>query len=650
MWYVSSQRILLSVVMLALTYAPAVHAFNFNLSTFVKSIYEDNTYYGDNFNGNFTGTSSCIPASPCPINTLETYLTASASAGATTLTVNSSQARHGDEILIIQMEGADAGKFEFNKVSYWNTTTMNLLWPTKNAYTYTDKIQVIAMKRYRDLSLASGDYLTPSAYSSGTGAGGVAAILVSGTLTLNDAGGGSVKSAITTGGGYTTYTTPRGFTGGTDATGSGPGGGSGASAAGGTNTSPGSSSRAIMGSGGGGSTSGGVDVGGRGGGIVFIKAKNIVLNGDIKADGRVGTGTNAGGGSGGTIYISTDSLTTSSSCGSITAVGGAGLGTGTAGGNGRIFINWTNTLSCTTGTSGITTYQKIRMGAESICRIVLTTLGGDTWTVPADFNSSSNYVETYGAGGGGSNGGMSNGGGGGGYSRTANISLTPGNTVSYWVGTGGAGGAAHASTNNGGATGGDTYFCNSTSNCLSIAGSAVEVGAKGGAGGAAGTRTGGAGGASASGVGTYKFSGGAGGAGVGTAFGGGGGGGAGGVINNGYAGTSPPGGANNGASGNYGGNYNTISGIYGLGSTTSASPGENGGAGTEFLTYPAGTYSGSGAGGGGGYGSAAASAGGNGGSYGGGGGGGGYSGSNKAAGGNGAQGVIQITYRGKNCQ
>jgi len=55
-------------------------------------------------------------------------------------------------------------------------------------------------------------------------------------------------------------------------------------------------------------------------------------------------------------------------------------------------------------------------------------------------------------------------------------------------------GGSHAISAN---AGGDSYFCNSTSNCTSIAGSAVVVGAQGGSGGAdpgVGTGQGGGGG------------------------------------------------------------------------------------------------------------------------------------------------------------
>lgn len=69
------------------------------------------------------------------------------------------------------------------------------------------------------------------------------------------------------------------------------------------------------------------------------------------------------------------------------------------------------------------------------------------------------------------------------------------------VGTGGSAGSA----------GGDTYVYNSTSNCATIGGSSVVVGAKGGSGGGSSGGSSGSGGGTASGVGTTKNAGGAGG-------------------------------------------------------------------------------------------------------------------------------------------
>lgn len=107
----------------------------------------------------------------------------------------------------------------------------------------------------------------------------------------------------------------------------------------------------------------------------------------------------------------------------------------------------------------------------SACRVYLTS--GSSWTVPADWNSTSNTIEVIGGGGGGSSSPSGFGGGGGAYGKVSNITLTPGTSLAYHIGSGGVAATA----------GGDTYFCNSNSNCSSISGAAVIAGAKGGGGG-----------------------------------------------------------------------------------------------------------------------------------------------------------------------
>lgn len=242
-------------------------------------------------------------------------------------------------------------------------------------------------------------------------------------------------------------------------------------------------------------------------------------------------------------------------------------------------------------------------GAETV--IALT--AGSTWVVPDDWNSATNTIEVIGGGGGGdSAGGADAGGGGGAYAKKDNVVLTPGATVTIAIGSGGPAGSPATS-------GGDTYVCDSTSNCASISGTAVVVGAKGG-GGASG-QTQGSGGAAGSSKGDVTYSGGDGGAGVN--WGGSGGGGAAGPNGDGAAGST----AFSGGQGAGGGG--------GSGGGTAGSPGStnNGGAGGN-------NDAGSGSGAGGTSGSQAGSSGSNGG-----GGGGGYGGATNGAGGDGGDGV-----------
>lgn len=317
---------------------------------------------------------------------------------------------------------------------------------------------------------------------------------------------------------------------------------------------------------------------------------------------------------------------------------------------------------------GVLFFAPFGVHASTTVTVYLTS--GTSWTVPVDWNSASNTIEVIGGGGGGSN--YPTGGGGGAYSKISNLSLTSGASVGYAVGSGGAGGATGASFVVGSA-GGDTYFCNTTSNCASIGGSAVQVGAKGGSGGAtSAVQT--SGGASASGVGTTKYSGGnapapvgngSGGGGAGgpngaganggqslSTGGGGGGGGGGGSVGsddsgfiggnggNNVAGTGGGTGGGNGAAGTAGTNGGGGGGA-GRPSADNATGG-NGGAGIEWDSSHG---SGGGGGGAGGLvGGSPNSFGGAGGLYGAGGGAGGYDGTNGYKGGDGAQGIIVIRY------
>ncbi len=79
-----------------------------------------------------------------------------------------------------------------------------------------------------------------------------------------------------------------------------------------------------------------------------------------------------------------------------------------------------------------------------------------SWTVPTGVTSVTVRVWGAGGGGGGSTGSSSakGGGGGGGAFREATLTVVPGNTISYTIGTGGAGGTA----GNAGAAGTSTSF------------------------------------------------------------------------------------------------------------------------------------------------------------------------------------------------
>jgi hypothetical protein len=139
--------------------------------------------------------------------------------------------------------------------------------------------------------------------------------------------------------------------------------------------------------------------------------------------------------------------------------------------------------------------------AGGMCRGYLTS--GTTWTVPSDWNNSSNTIECIGGGAAGDKGndtpGIGAGGGGGAYSRSVNVVLS--GTINYVVGAGGTTDAAN---------GGNTVFNGTTLlNVSATAGCAAEQGygsAPNGAqvGGSPGLASNG----TAVGLGAVKFSGG----------------------------------------------------------------------------------------------------------------------------------------------
>ncbi len=505
-----------------------------------------------------------------------------------------------------------------------------------------------------------------------------------GAINATGAQGGATSTGVATGTGSVKYKGGNGGTG--NGRGDSGGGGGGAAGPNGNGGNGGDgNSNTTYGHGGGG--------GGNGGG-----ANGASVSGNPPSPNQSGAGgnnyLNTGGGAG---------VTSGDGTNGTAGGGGAGGFDSNDGGNGGDGQEWgevgsggggggTGDTSSTVGYGGDAGFYGAGgggglIGGRGAPGIIIITYGYNQptktiWTVPSDWNNASNTIEVIGAGGAGYTAVDSGGaaaGGGGGYSKSINVSLTANTQVAYQIGNGGrknGRGSAIA-----GLSGGDTYFCNATSNCTTIAGSAVRVGAKGGTGGTSATTGGRTGGAAASGVayanevlngsGSQKYSGGTGGAGTGTGDNGGGGGGAAGPNGNAGAGGSGTntatygGGGGGGAGGTAcsgspcaGSGPNTTTGgaggngPAGTGGGAGGNPGQNGGSGTGGgagggNNISGGGFGGSGSewtiagagGGGGGVGdnSGAETTGGNGGLFGAGGGGGKW-------GGWGANGLIVITY------
>ncbi|MFA5951989.1 MAG: tail fiber domain-containing protein [Hyphomicrobium sp.] len=315
-------------------------------------------------------------------------------------------------------------------------------------------------------------------------------------------------------------------------------------------------------------------------------------------------------------------------------------------------------LSCTSGQ--VAAWNGTAWACSSPVTVGVQTVyltSGTSWVVPSDWNNANNSIEMIGGGGGGGGSASSpaGGGGGGAYSKSTNLTLTPGNSIAYQIGSAGTGGTS----GNNGTAGGDTWFDGSGTTC-----SGQTVCAKGGAGGKSNSFSNGvaAGGAAASGIGSTKYSGGNGGYHTGPVgnTNGMGGGGAGGPNGNGGRGGNigaansygtgggGSGGGANAADQNVNGGVATAGGNNSVGSgggaiNASGSNGGGGGGSTSGVGGAGGNGTewdathGSGGGGGGGEGAT----GGAGGTYGGGGAGGG---ANTGSGGVGGQGLIVIKY------
>ncbi|MDP2598346.1 MAG: hypothetical protein Q8P49_00780 [Candidatus Liptonbacteria bacterium] len=312
-----------------------------------------------------------------------------------------------------------------------------------------------------------------------------------------------------------------------------------------------------------------------------------------------------------------------------------------------------------------------QIAADAIANTVIfiSSTVATTWTVPADWNNSSNTIEVIGGGGGG--GASTGGGGGGGGGAYAKISKfttsTTGGTVRIEVGSGGTSGVAGQISYFNWNGVGSTSTCSAGTMSVCAAAGARGLDAAGGAGGTTANSVA----TSTFGVGTSTFAGGAGANGTSTgtdssgggggAAGPGGGGQSGGLgdsnIGNteasggggGAGGGSSTAGAQGGATGALGGDgpsgtgHGTGSGDpgdSGGGGSGGNDPG-NGGAGGDGIEWTQSSDSATGgAGGGGGGGGDTSNVGGAGGRYGGGGGGVDL-GTN---GGTGGQGIIVITY------
>lgn len=348
-----------------------------------------------------TGATSAFGTGPDGVLTISADTTdapidatCSGTAGSSTLSATNASFAAGQRVLIIQMRGTNKGKKLLTKILTYSAGTMGLQDPLNVDYSSsgTNKAQVIVVKQYSTITIDSGKTLTAKSWDESTGLGGILALWCSGTCTVagsikaNGVAGvfqsANVGNPETTGGGF--YGGRGGgnepYTGGGDSAapaqdvfdtnGSGGGGHQDQAGAGGGNGAAGTTSGLNIGGdaagnaaltemnmgggGGGGSFGSNSGSGGSGGGIIYIRAKTLIITGGIQANGGAGgsggSGRGGGGGAGGSILLETQTGTLGTNL--VTASGGAGgagaAGAGGAGAVGRIHLGYASSFTGST--------------------------------------------------------------------------------------------------------------------------------------------------------------------------------------------------------------------------------------------------------------------------------------------------------------
>jgi hypothetical protein len=115
----------------------------------------------------------------------------SGTAGSYTLSASNGSFTAGQKILIHQTQGSSAGNWEINEIVDYSPGTIALTDPLRNNYSSAggNKAQVLVLKEYTDVTVASGTTWTAKAWNGTTG--GILAFLASGTVSVVGAIGAS---------------------------------------------------------------------------------------------------------------------------------------------------------------------------------------------------------------------------------------------------------------------------------------------------------------------------------------------------------------------------------------------------------------------------------------------------------------------------
>ena len=335
--------------------------------------------FGDGSDSNLTISSNTTEA---PIDSA-----CSGTTGLNSLSATNVSFASGQEILIHQSQGTNAGTYMRNKIISYTAGTITLDQALNQSY--VTGAQVLVLKQYGNVTVNSGVTWTAKSWNGTTG--GILGFLCNGTFTctgsINATGCGfrGGLGAISAGSGYqgegtagvgsvSVYANGNAGGGGTGSNDGGADGGSGSNGSSGSNgnSHPNSTTYGIgatlissnlnlttmtfggAGGGGGADDSGGTNqrpTGGNGGGIIFIYANSVSITGSIVANGLSGVnqhGTSnvdeGGCGAAGSILIK--SITVVLGTNLVTAIGGVGVNV--SAGYGRNHVDYYTSVTGTT--------------------------------------------------------------------------------------------------------------------------------------------------------------------------------------------------------------------------------------------------------------------------------------------------------------
>ncbi|MBI4363474.1 MAG: four helix bundle protein, partial [Candidatus Doudnabacteria bacterium] len=381
----------------------------------------------------------------------------------------------GDEIMIIQMTGANAGQYEFGQIQNIGGKKITLKSNLANSYD-SSGAQVVRVPNYSTVQINGNSSLTVSAWDGITG--GVLAMRVAESLTISSGGLIDLNGKGFTGGaggsggaggpaGYVAYGN-FGNSGSAGSAGAGPGAGGAGGVGGGAGRT---GCCASMGGGGAGGTGGG----GAGGGYGAVASAGIAgfggTGGHIGGNNQIGGGAGAAGSAGSAgISYGTSNLST------LFLGSGGGGGAGGSGGGGG------NASSSTAGNGGGGGAGGSGGAGGAGGGIIYVSVGTFTnsGTIRANgltgspgSNGINGANSTGGGGGGGGAGGAAGGGGSGGSIYLSLSSVAQNGTITA---LGGSGGSSVGRGGNGGSGGG------STGNTCGGGGGTGVVGGTGGTG------------------------------------------------------------------------------------------------------------------------------------------------------------------------